>query len=48
MWCNNTLDTDQPPTKKEYDELNEILSDFEENLDSSNIRYWRLRNKGKQ
>jgi DNA-directed RNA polymerase subunit RPC12/RpoP len=48
MWCNNPIEQATPPTKEEYEELDEILTEFEENMDESNIRYWRLRGKKKQ
>lgn len=48
MWCNNTIEQNIPPTKEEYAELDEILTEFEENMDNSNIRYWNLRDKKKQ
>lgn len=43
LWCNNAWgnESDGDPTSvKEYDK---ILSDFDKDLDSSNIRYWKIR-----
>lgn len=48
MWCNNTLESYPPPSKEEYEQLDTLLTEFEESLDPSNIRYWRLRGKKKQ
>lgn len=48
MWCNNSLNRTDPPSKKEYKELNKELSDFEKRLDPANIRFWKLRGKKKR
>lgn|SRR5699024_1172042 len=48
MWCNNSMHSNAAPSKEEYEELDEILTEFEDNLDSSNIRYWNLRHKKKR
>ena len=47
MWCGTPLDSSIPPSKEDYEALDKLLTEFEERMDSSNIRYWRLRNKGK-
>ena len=48
MWCGNTIGQNNPPTKEDYEELDKDLIEFEESMDSSNIRYWKLRGKKKQ
>ncbi len=48
MWCGHSINEVTPPTKEEYTELDEELQKFEDNLDSSNVRYWNLKNKGKK
>lgn len=48
MWCNNTLDSIPGPSREEYEELDPLLQEFEDTLDPSNIRYWKLRNKRKE
>jgi DNA-directed RNA polymerase subunit RPC12/RpoP len=48
MWCNNTIDQNNPPTIQEYVELDRLLTEFEDNMDESNIRYWKLRDKKKK
>lgn len=48
MWCGNSLDSQPGPSREEYEELDEILTEFEDNMDSSNIRYWNLRGKKKR
>jgi hypothetical protein len=48
MWCNNTLDSIPGPSREEYEEFDPLLQEFEDNLDPSNIRYWKLRNKRKE
>lgn len=42
MWCANTIGQDIPPTKEDYEELDEVVKEFEENIDDSNIRFWKL------
>ena len=46
-WCNHSLNEDSPPSKEEYLELDELLTDFENRM-GDNIRYSRIRNKKKQ
>lgn len=46
MWCNNTLGSIPEPSKEEYEEL--VIQEFENSLDPSNIRYWKLKNKRKE
>ena len=41
MWCGHSIGENNPPTKEEYEELDKSLAEFEESLDSSNIRYWK-------
>jgi 23S rRNA C2498 (ribose-2'-O)-methylase RlmM len=48
MWCGNTIGQNIPPTKEDYAELDKSLTEFEENMDNSNIRFWKLRGKKKQ
>ena len=48
MWCNNTIGKNNPPSNEEYKALDEILKEFEEDMDSSNIRFWKLRDKKKR
>ncbi len=48
MWCNNSLDSQPGPTPAEFEELDALLQEFEEELTPADIRYWRLRNKGKK
>lgn len=48
MWCNNTIDENNEPNKEKYEELDEILTEFEDNMDSSNIRFWKLIGKNKK
>jgi len=47
MWCNISLDSINPPTKEEYEELDKIITDFESSLTEDNIRYWKLKGKKK-
>lgn len=48
MWCNNSMDSTPEPTREEYEELDAMLTEFENSLDSSNVRYCKLRNKRKE
>lgn len=48
MWCGSVIGQNIPPTKEEYAELDESLTEFEENMDDSNIRFWKLRGKKKR
>ena len=49
MWCCNSIgQSGGLPTKEDYAELDKDLTEFEENMDNSNIRYWKLRGKKKQ
>ena len=41
MWCNITLNSTNPPSEKEYKELDKELSAFEKRLTPSDIRYWK-------
>lgn len=45
LWCGHSLNETDPPTPEVTLELNEILSDFDKQLDSSNKRYWNIRKK---
>jgi hypothetical protein len=45
MWCGNSLDSSNKPTRKERKELKKFLEDFDNSIDSSNVRYWYLRKK---
>ena len=48
MWCGYPIDCTTPPSREIYEENEEALKDFDASLDSSNLRYWRLRNKKKR
>ena len=48
MWCNNTLGSIPEPSREEYEELDSLIQEFENSLDPSNIRYWKLKNKRKE
>lgn len=41
MWCNIPLNSTNPPSEKEYKELDKELSAFEKRLTPSDIRYWK-------
>lgn len=47
MWCNSSLDSQPGPSKEEYEALDASIQEFEDKMDSSNIRYWKLRGKKK-
>lgn len=48
IWCGNTIGQNIIPTEEDYEELDKSLTEFEENMDNSNIRFWRLRDKKKR
>ena len=48
MCCGNSIGQNSLPTKEEYDELDKLLTEFENEMDESNIRFWKLRGKKKQ
>lgn len=48
MWCNIPLNSVNPPSREEYEELDKELSAFEKRLTPSDIRYWKLRGKKKR
>jgi len=48
MWCGNSIGQNIPPAKEDYEEVDKILTEFEEDMASSNIRFWKLRDKKKQ
>ncbi|WP_423055585.1 hypothetical protein [Acetobacterium carbinolicum] len=47
MWCGNSINQNNPPSREEYEELDQIINEFEDNLDDSDYRYVRLKNKKK-
>jgi|LSQX01.1.fsa_nt_gb DNA-directed RNA polymerase subunit RPC12/RpoP len=48
MWCGNSIGQNVPPAKEDYEEVDKILTEFEEDMASSNIRFWKLRDKKRQ
>jgi len=48
MWCNNSIGQNNPPSEEDYEELDKLLNEFEDNLDDSNLRYGKLKNKKKR
>ena len=42
MWCGNSIGAYPPPSKEDYEELNESVTEFEKTLNRSHIRYWKL------
>ncbi len=48
MWCNHSLKDYYPPTKKDYEELDKIITEFEKTVDKSNLRYYKLLGKKKR
>ena len=45
MWCNGVIGSQPGPSKERYEEIDPLLQDFENKMDSSNIRFWKLRRK---
>lgn len=48
MWCNISIDSNMPPTRELYEELDGILNEFEDSMDSSNLRFGKLLGKKKK
>lgn len=48
MWCNISLDSEPGPTQEEYEELDEMLNEFEKSIAPSNLRYGKLLGKKKK
>lgn len=45
MWCNTSIEDQPGYTKAELKEIDALVKAFEDTLDSSNIRYWKIRGK---
>lgn len=45
QWCGNTIGQNIPPSKEDYEQLNEMIEEFEESLTPDNKRYWNIRKK---
>lgn len=44
-WCNDSLDSGQKLSKKEYEDLDTSLKIFEERVDKKNLRYYKIKGR---
>ena len=48
MWCNTPLDAYPPPSQETFEELDELLNEFEDKISDDDLRYGKLKGKKKR
>ena len=43
LWCGNSIGQNEEPSIELYEEINEVLKDFETSLTPENKRFWNIR-----
>lgn len=44
-WCGYSINSEPAPSRETYEELNELLEEFENRLTPKSLRYWKIRKK---